>query len=668
MKNFANRSARRAGVHGVQRVHVAALLAALMLSACGGGGGNPGTTTGSSGTGTGTGGTGTGTGTGTTVTASPTVALAFTNAAGAATNALTGATPLTVKATVLDKDKKPVQNAIVSFATDNTLATFSPTAGTALTDANGVASVTMRAASLAAGGAGTVTATSSVAGSTITGTSNYSVGATALTFGALGATPTSLQAYDSTVLSVDVLAGGAKYTDQQVNVTFSSACVTAGKATLATTVATNNGTAQTVYRDKGCGNNDTITVSSDGVAKSVSTSLTIAPPSAASVQFVGASPTDQSIVIQGQGGNGRTETATLTFKVVDSFGNPLAGKQVDFTTASPYVKINKTSDTTDASGSVITTVNSGAVPTSFRVKATLPKTATNGGADISTMSDSIVVTTGLPVQRAFSISTGSFNINGWNVDSSPTNPATFIQVLLADAFGNPVPDGTPIVFQTNMGSVGSSSKGGCNTVNGGCSVDFRAQNPRIVTTPNTPATPCNTGPGSSPDSTRTGLATICASSTDGTNTVFAKTTIFFGGSEAVKATLNGALVSYDVNQPNDLGAVKFGDTRTFSLQLNDVNNNPMPAGTTVAVTSMLNGSAAPVVPAAVPSIAPHSSTGIDDQTGTTISGAQGSFHTFTISGTAADPCVPKTSTFNVTTTTPSGSTTNIPFKLSFTCP
>jgi hypothetical protein len=33
----------------------------------------------------------------------------------------------------------------------------------------------------------------------------------------------------------------------------------------------------------------------------------------------------------GQGGNGRTETATLTFKVVDIFGNPLAGKQVNFT-------------------------------------------------------------------------------------------------------------------------------------------------------------------------------------------------------------------------------------------------------------------------------------------------------------------------------------------------
>jgi protocatechuate 3,4-dioxygenase beta subunit len=640
-----------------------ALLVALVLTACGGGGGNPGSTGSTGGNGsTGSGGTGTG---GTPVAATPTVKVASTTTGGANSTSLTGATPLTVKATVLDKDNKPVPNAIVSFTTDNTLAVFSPTAGTALTDASGVASVTMRVASLAAGGAAKVTATATVAGTAITGESNYSVGATTLAFSSLSASPASIQAYGSTVLSVDVLAGSAKYTEQQVNVTFSSACVAKGKATLATTVATNNGTAQTVYRDKGCANNDVITVSANGIAKSENTSLTIAPPAAASVQFVGATPTDQSIVIQGQGGNGRTETATLTFKVVDSFGAPLAGKAVNFSTASPSVKINKASDTTDESGTVITTVNSGTVATSFRVQATLPGTASGSSPDISTLSDSIVVTTGLPVQRAFSISSGTFNIDGWNIDSSPASPATFIQVLVADTFGNPVPDGTPIVFQTNMGSVGSSAKGGCNTVNGGCRVDFRAQEPRIVNTPNTPVTPCNTGPGSSPDSTRRGLATICASSTDGTNTVFAKTAIFFSGSDASNVTLGGVKVSYDPFSPNDLGSVKFGDVKLFQLQINDVNNNPMPAGSSVAITSMLNGTGS-VIPATVPSIAPHSTSG-DDKSGVAVSGAQGSLHMISVTAAAPDPCSSKTATFNVTTTTPSGSVTSIPFKLTFTC-
>jgi protocatechuate 3,4-dioxygenase beta subunit len=652
MKHFSTSSAPRA--------QLAALAAVLLLSACGGGGGSPGTvpgsTTGNSGGGTGTG-TGTGTG-GTTVTASPTVTLAFANSSGTASNALTGATPLTVKATVLDKDNKPVPNAIVTFATNNTLAAFSPSAGTALTDANGVASVTMRAASLAAGGAGTVTATSTVAGSTVSGTSNYSVGATSLAFSTLSASPSSLQAYGTAVLSVDVLAGSSKFTDQQVNVNFSSTCVSLGKATLAATVLTNNGTAQAVYRDKGCASNDVITVSSDGVSKSAATTLTIAPPTAASVQFVSAAPSTQSIVIQGQGGNGRTETATLTFKVVDTSGNPLAGKQVNFTRvpANADVTINKASDTTDANGNVITTVNSGTTATSFRVQATLPDSGTPG---ISTMSDSVVVTTGLPVQRAFSISTQQFNIEGWSID----NASTRIAVTLGDAFGNPVPDGTPIAFQTNMGVVGSSDKGGCNTVNGGCAVDFRTQAPRMAI-PGTPVTACNKV---TPDSTRPGLATICASTTDGTNTLFGKTSVFFSGSHAVNTLLNGFPVSFNAATPNDLGAISSSATRVFQLQLNDVNFNPMPAGTRVEITSMLNGNAADVVPATVPNIAPHGS--VDDPSGTAVSGNQGSTHIFSISSTAPTECKNATqASFNVTITTPSGSVTNIPFKLSFTCP
>jgi hypothetical protein len=659
MKNFKHESAAR---HGVR---AAGLLMAVVLAACGGGGGNPGAVvtgggSGSTGTsGSGSGGTGTGSGT---VTATPTVTLGFSNASGASSNALTGATPLTVKATVLDAAKKPVPNAIVTFATDNTLAVFSPTAGTALTDVNGVAIISMRAASLAAGGAGTVTATSNVAGTTATGTANYSVGATTLDFGTLTASPASLQAYGSTVLSVDVLSGSTKYTDQQVNVNFSSACVAAGKATLAATVPTNKGTVQTVYRDKGCGNNDTITVSAAGVARSVSTTLTIAPPAAASVQFVSAAPTNQSIVIQGKGGNGRTETATLTFKVVDIFGNPLSNKQVNFTTTAQSIVVNKASDTTDPSGLVTTTVNSGTVPTSFRVQATLPGTGVNGGPDISTLSDSIVVTTGQPAQRAFSLSSTVFNVEGWTLD----NPsATNVQVMLADAYGNPVPDGTPVVFQTSMGAIGSSDKGGCNTVNGVCTVVFRTQLPRTAI-PGQPATPCNAV---SPDATRVGLATICASTTDGTNTLSAKTAIFFSGSVAKYVYMDGSSTPLDQSKVTDLGSISGSATKVFSLQLNDVNQNPMPFGSKVEIAGMLNGVAAPVMPGTVPNVAPHSNTSVDDPTGLTVGTiAQGSTHVFGVSSPDTTNCKPGVASFSVTVTTPAGSVTSIPFKLSFTCP
>jgi hypothetical protein len=63
------------------------------------------------------------------------------------------------------------------------------------------------------------------------------------------------------------------------------------------------------------------------------------------------------------------------------------------------------------------------------------------------------------------------NIEGYNYDDTQTA----VSLLLADQFGNPVADNTPVVFQTDSGAIGSASRGGCNTQNGGCAVTFRSQ-------------------------------------------------------------------------------------------------------------------------------------------------------------------------------------------------
>ena len=632
-------------------------LVAAALAACGGGGGSPGMATGA----------GPVTPTPTTpvpaVPAVPIVTLGFVNASGQSANLLSASTPLAAKATVKDKDGKPVPNALVAFATDNTLALFSPSAGTALTDANGVASVAMRPATLAAGGAAKVTATADVAGASIVGVANFSVGATALTLSTLRLAQNAIAAYGTTTLSVDVLAAGVLYTDQPLTITFSSACAATGKATLVASATTNKGNAQAVYRDLGCATKDTIMASVQGATGPASAALDIAVPAPASVQFSSAAPIDKSIVIKGQGGIGRTETATFKFKVFDILNNPLSGQSVSFSKipASTDVTINKLSDITDQNGEVITTVNSGNNATAFRLQASL-------GSGISTLSDSIVVTTGLPVQRAFSLSVTTSNIEGWNYDSGATTPASSVNVLLADQFGNPVPDGAPVVFQSNLGAVGSASKGGCNTFNGGCSVDFRTQDPRTHAA-NTPATVCNNyglGGVDMSDSTRLGVATICASSTDATSTVFKKIAIFFSGSSASNVYLNG--VTPLTGAVTDLGTVASIDSKVFNLLISDVNQNPMPAGTKIAIANINNGNALGVAPAEVQNIFPHSPSG-DDPTGNVISGNQGSYHTITIGSTQAKPCAgPEVSSFNVNITTPKLVTTTYPFKVTFSCP
>lgn len=591
---------------------------------------------------------------------SASVVVTFLDAFGQPSNSVSAASPLTARAMLTNASGLPIANALVNFATDNSLAIFSPSVGTTLSDANGIATITLRPASLAASGAGRVTASTTVGGITLVGDANYMVGSTALSLSSLRLDPSSIAAYGSTVVSIDVLAGGTKYIDQQMNVTFTSACVAAGKATFATTVATSGGTATAVFRDQGCANNDVISASVSGVTQPKTATITIAVPAVASVQFVSASPVDNSIVIKGQGGIGRTETATLKFKVFDIFNNPLPGKLVTFSTTSTLVTINKLSDSTDQNGEVITTVNSGTTPTTFRVKASLDNDT------ISTLSDSIVVTTGQPVQRAISLSVDKPNVEGWIYDSGTTTPAANITVLLADTNGNPVADGTPVTFQTNMGAVGSSAKGACNTVNGGCTVAFRTQDPRSHAA-NTPSTPCNGATGTN-DAVRTAVATVCASVTDSSTVLFKKIALFFSGSFATNVFMDGSPTKL-TGAVVDLGSIASAQSRSFLLQINDENMNPMPSGTTVTLTALFNTNAVGVAPATVGNVFTHSATGADDITGNNVAGNQGSTHLVTIASPLGATCTGSVNgTFNVTVTSPKGNVISYPYKALMTCP
>ncbi|PHV47347.1 hypothetical protein CSQ91_24275 [Janthinobacterium sp. BJB301] len=582
------------------------------------------------------------------------IGIALLTASGSASNALSSSAPLTAVAIVKDQDGKPLPDALVVFATDNALATLSPSAGTTLSDAKGEARVILRPVSLAVGGAGTLTAAVVMNGTTSTSAINYVVGATTLTFGNIVFETPSLEAYGSTQVSLDVLSGSVKYTDQSLAVNFTSSCVTAGKATFAPVVQTANGSARAVYRDLGCGVNDVISATASGVSGSRSAVLPIAAPQAASVQFYSAIPADKSIVIKGEGGLLRSETATLKFRVFDTFNNPLPGLKVSFSKADPNaeVDLNPVSGTTDANGEVTTSVSSRSTPLSFRIRATLD------GKGVSTLSDSIVVSTGTPVQKAFSLSISDSNVEGLDVDANGSAASASVTVAMGDKFGNPVADGTPVAFQANVGVVGSASKGGCNSVNGACSVDFRAQQPRVPT-PNTPATVCN-GPLGSSDSTRAGVGTICASTSDGSATpIFAKINFFISGSRPATTILNGNRTLTTGNDINDLGDVNWNVPKVFTLQINDINNNPMPSGTTVEVANIVRAASGGVSPSTVQKTFPSTASAPPLY--------QGTSHLVTISSPSGVPCTPGVATFNVNITTPHLLTTSYPFKLTFTC-
>jgi hypothetical protein len=361
-----------------------------------------------------------------------------------------------------------VPNSVVTFTTDPTMATLTPVAGTALTDATGVASITLNAVGLASGAA-TITATAQVGTppAAVTGTLGYAVGASAVTVSAPALGVATLSAFGTTSISVTVSSGGVPVTTPQ-NVTFNSACGSSGKAVLGTAVATVNGIATGSYRDNGCAGSDAITATAVGVT-SAATSLTITPPTVGSIQFVSATPS--SISLKGTGG---VSTSQVVFKVLDSGGNPFSGQAVTFGLSTAVGGITLTpatgTATSDASGQVVTNVNSGTVSIPVRVTATTP--GATAGSTLSTQSSGLTITTGIPAQDSFSLSATKLNPEFRDIDGN----TTVLTARLADHFRNPVPDGTVVNFTTEGGSIIAS----CQTTAGACSSTMTSQAPRPV--------------------------------------------------------------------------------------------------------------------------------------------------------------------------------------------
>ena len=189
---------------------------------------------------------------------------------------------------------------------------------------------------------------------------------------------------------------------------------------------------------------------------------------ASAINFVSTDPADSAIVLAGAGGNGRTETGVLKFRVVDKNNTPVKGVLVDFVVnPSSDVTLNISQSKTDADGVVITSVSSKSVATAVVIKATV------NGKSITTQSDQLKVTTGLGTQGGFEILPLRYNLDG-----ALSGDSTDVTARLVDSNSNPVADGVPVVFVATGGKIGTSAAGGCNTVNGACTVKFEVQEPR----------------------------------------------------------------------------------------------------------------------------------------------------------------------------------------------
>jgi hypothetical protein len=484
-------------------------LALLALAACGGGGGNAGNPGFGSGSGAGGGGT--------TLTPVVTLELSLIDSAGAASSNVLAGAPLRARA-VLRRNGDAVANEIVQFSADQPteLVRIDPTSGSQLTDGSGVAIVTVSSLGTASG-AGRIRASATVAGVSATNATNFfaSAGTTTLpptlTLSALEIGSTSVSAYGTTGLRVRVLQAGSPYTAGPVAVNFTSSCA-AGKATITANATTQpDGYAVATFVDNGCAQtaDTTVTLTASIATDTKSGTMTVRSPTTGSLRFLSVVPADKSITLRGQGGNGRQENATVTFQLVDVAGQGVANADVCFDSStyigglnidgfgpgalpalpgstalcgSDSLSIIRYVKRTNPDGTVAVQVNSGTVPTPVRVRARAIYPSTSPLA-LESFSDTLSVSTGLPLQRSFSLSVDKANIDGGNFDGE----VAVVTVRLADQFSNPVPDGTVINFIGSGASVCTSNNGSCRTTNGSCSCNVvsqerRPQDRRVIVT------------------------------------------------------------------------------------------------------------------------------------------------------------------------------------------
>jgi len=380
---------------------------------------------------------------------------------GTPTTSVSGDSPARLTAVAINPDGSPVANKTVTFtAVTAGLITFNgtPDTGTALTNASGVATIIIYAAAAVTSGATDINAAVTGSAGTISGSTGISVAPANLHLSALTITPGAISAGGSAAVSITVEDVLNHAYLPPVPVSFTSTGVQQGKAKITAQVFTVNGIASATYTDINFGATDTITATLVGTALTQSGPLTVGAASAGSIIFVSATPTNISLP-----GTGGTITSTVVFKVLNSLGLPLGVPQVDFSlsTTAGGITINPPSAPSDAlTGLVSTMVTAGTIPTPVRVSATIHLTP------LTSTSNQLVISTGIPTQNNTSLAATVLNMEGWNVDGV----LSVVTARLSDRFQNPVPNGTAVSFTASGGQIDPS----CTTTAGACSVNFHS--------------------------------------------------------------------------------------------------------------------------------------------------------------------------------------------------
>lgn len=434
----------------------------LSLVACGGGGGSAGTTG------------GTGSTSSAAAAAGGTITMTLVDSAGVAVSdrALSQTSPRFVSITLKDSKGSavPYERVELKASAGADLVTIAPASGALLTDAAGAVSFKISPSSVMSSGAIAVIATSTVATKTITQTLNLQTNPGVVLLSGLVISPTTVQKGQAVNASVSVNVNGSVAPSNSVSVAFTSNC---GTVAPAAALVDSTGSAAVVIQTTQSGSCNLSATATVG-GNTVSGAFTVTNPPVASLRFVSATPE----VIYQVGSPGKN-TSLVKFRLVDTLDAPVQGQTVIATLSNTDGNINfcngPVSGPTDSAGEITFSVCGGSLPTTVSVRGEV----VGSSPSIFTNSNKLTVQTGLPTQRFFDISTSAHNFYVGAFETSLfSGKTTDINVFMADRQGNPVPDGTSVVFVAEGGQLNTGGNSSCVLTAGGCKVQLIGQDYR----------------------------------------------------------------------------------------------------------------------------------------------------------------------------------------------
>jgi hypothetical protein len=413
------------------------MLFAALMTACGGGGGSAGAVPGAT----------------PPTAAKPSILLDIVTSAGAVTSTVSSGTSTFARATVLDAAGAKSAGTVVTFSTASSLAVFSPSSGTALTDANGVATIQILPATNTAGGAGVLSANATVGGTAAT-QAQYSFQVPQGT----PDTPTARVADFFLLLDKSTLANTgtatAKLTvtavDANNNVVSGAAVSVSTDSNTIFTPAGTSTDAQGQYTGQiGIGGDKSdrtvvATVTINGIVKQ--TSLQIA---GSQIELT----VTPSVLTPGG-------SSTVTARLTDGSSTPIASKTVTFTGDIPALANRQV--TTDVNGRATVSFLAPGTAGSYLVKASASGVSTQASVQVGT--SAAIPAAVIPAGAQPGLSAIP-NVVAANLAGSTSNQSQ-IRFLFLDATNQPIPNVRVrfSIASTGQGSFDSTISTGNTTV------------------------------------------------------------------------------------------------------------------------------------------------------------------------------------------------------------